>query len=77
MTQPGRHAVGDWIQYTAADEVGILRGNPAHVDDSESGSSSGAELTVYMREKRVINEGNAKQPLSGRTRSVYKVKAKQ
>lgn len=75
VTQPGRRATGDWVQYTAADEVAILRGNPAHVDDGENGSSSGAQLTVYMRDKRVIGEGSTAKPnVSGRTRSVYKIK---
>lgn len=74
ITQPNRRATGDSAQYTAADEVVILRGNPATVDDGESGSSQGGQITVYMRENRVIGEGKAKPGTSGRTRSVYKVK---
>jgi lipopolysaccharide export system protein LptA len=76
VTQPGRRATGDWVQYTAADEVAILRGTPAHVDDGENGSSSGSELTMYMREKRVVGEGTSKTNSTGRIRSVYKVKQK-
>lgn len=74
ITQPNRRATGDSAQYTAADEIVILRGNPATVDDGESGSSQGGQITVYMRENRVIGEGKAKPGTSGRTRSVYKVK---
>lgn len=74
ITQPNRRATGDSAQYTAADEVVILRGNPATVDDGESGSSQGGQITVYMRENRVIGEAKTKPGTSGRTRSVYKVK---
>jgi hypothetical protein len=52
----------------------ILRGSPATVDDGENGSSQGGQITVYMRENKVIGEGKAKSGTSGRTRSVYKVK---
>jgi LPS export ABC transporter protein LptC/lipopolysaccharide transport protein LptA len=75
ITQPNRRATGDSAQYTAADEVVILRGNPATVDDGESGSSQGGQITVYMRENRVIGEAKTKPGTGGnRTRSVYKVK---
>jgi hypothetical protein len=30
LVQPGKRATGDWCQYTAADEVAVLKGNPAH-----------------------------------------------
>ncbi len=53
ITQPGRRGTGDWLQYTAADETAILRGNPAKVEDAENGSSQAAQLTFLMvREKR-------------------------
>jgi len=74
ITQPNRRAVGDWAQYTAENEVAILRGNPARVDDSENGTSQGAQMTVYMRENRVISESKTEQNNTGRIRSVYKVK---
>src|SRR6185312_5798623 len=34
LTQPNRKGTGDWLQYTSADEVAILKGNPAHVEDT-------------------------------------------
>ena len=77
VSQPGRRGKGDWLQYTAEDEVAILRGNPAMIDDGEHGSSQAAQLTLYMREKRVVSEGRSKQSSSTRTKSVYKVQGKQ
>ena len=74
ITQPNRRAMADYAQYNASDEVVILRGNPAYVEDAENGTSQGAQMTVYLRENRVIGEGKSKQNTSGRTRSVYKVK---
>ena len=74
ITQPGRRATGTWAQYTAADEVAVLRGQPATVSDAESGSSQNAEITFFMRERRVVAEGRSKQNTSGRSRSVYKIK---
>lgn len=74
LTQPGRKGSGDWVQYIAADETAVLRGNPARVEDSENGSSSGGELTFFMREKRVVTEPPAKANNAGRIRSVYKIK---
>ncbi len=77
ITQPNRRAVGDYAQYTAADEIVTLRGNPARVDDSENGSSSGGQMTVHLRNNRVVSEGKSKQNATGRIRSVYKVKPNQ
>ncbi len=74
ITQPNRRALGDWAQYTTADEVAVLRGNPARIDDAENGSSQGAQVTVYMRENRVVGESRTEQNNTGRTRTVYKVK---
>jgi len=74
ITQPNRRAAGDWAQYTSENEVAILRGNPARIDDAENGASQGAQVTVYMRENRVVGESQTEQNNTGRTRSVYKVK---
>jgi lipopolysaccharide export system protein LptA len=73
ITQPGRKGTGDWIQYTTADEVAILKGDPARVEDAEKGSSEGNRLTMYIREGRVVAD-DARGPLSpGRVRSTHKV----
>ncbi len=74
VTQPNRRASGDWAQYTTETEVVILRGNPAKIEDAENGASQGAQMTVYMRENRVVGESKSQQTNSGRTRSVYKIK---
>ena len=74
ITSPNRKATGDWAQYTAENEVVILRGSPARVEDAEQGSTQNAQLTVYMRENRFVGEGNTQQKDSGRIRSVYKIK---
>ena len=74
ITQPNRRATGDWAQYTSDTEVAILRGNPAKIEDAENGSSQGAQMTVYMRENRVVSESKNEQINTGRTRTVYKVK---
>lgn len=74
ITQPARRGTGDWAQYTAEDEVAILRGSPATVTDAENGSSQSAQLTFYMRDNRVVSEAKTKQSTPARSRSVYKVK---
>ncbi len=74
VTQPNRKATGDYAQYTAENEVVILRGNPATVSDAEQGSSQSAQLTVYLRENRAVGEGKTEENSGGRIRSVYKVK---
>ncbi len=74
ITQPNRKATGDYAQYTAVDESVILRGSPARVEDGVNGSSQGAQMTVYLRDKRVIGEAKTKANTTGRIRSVYKVK---
>lgn len=77
ITQPNRRATGSYAQYTTADERVVLRGNPAHVQDAENGSSQGGELTMFIGDNRVIGEGKSKQNSAGRIRSVYKVKSGQ
>jgi lipopolysaccharide export system protein LptA len=74
ITQPGRKATGDWAQYTAADEVFVLRGNPAYVEDAEQGNSSGRQVTVYLRENRVVGQGGNTAATPGRVRSTHKIK---
>lgn len=77
ITQPNRRASGEFAQYIAADESVSIRGNPARVEDPENGSSSGAQMTMYLRGNRVVSEGKSKTNSAGRIRSVYKVKQNQ
>ncbi|HSE30437.1 MAG TPA: LPS export ABC transporter periplasmic protein LptC [Pyrinomonadaceae bacterium] len=74
LTQPNRKGTGDWVQYTAADEIAILKGNPARVDDAEQGNTEGARLTVNIRDSRVTAD-DTRGPLSpGRVRTTHKIK---
>ena len=74
LTQPGKKGVGDWLQYTAADEVAVLKGNPARVEDVEQGSTEGARLSVYLRENRVVADDSRGAQPTGRIRSVHRIK---
>lgn len=74
ITQPGRKASGSYAKYDAVDESVILRGDPARIEDKENGTSQAAQMTVFMRENRVIAEGKTPDSNSQRIRSVYKVK---
>lgn len=74
LTQPNRKGSGDWVEYTAANEVAVLKGNPARVDDTEQGGTEGARLTVYMREDRVVADDPRGPQSPGRVRSTHKVK---
>src|SRR5215510_4501319 len=73
IIQPGRRGTGDWCQYTTADEVAVLKGNPAHVEDSEQGTTDGNRLTLYRRENRVVVDDTRGQQSPGRVRSTHKV----
>jgi lipopolysaccharide export system protein LptA len=74
LTQPNRKGTGDWIQYTTADEVAVLTGRPARVEDIEKGSTEGGRLTVNMRDGRVTADDVRGTQSPGRVRSVHKVK---
>ena len=74
LTQPNRKGTGDWVEYTTANEVAVLKGNPARVDDTDKGGTEGARLTVYMREDRVVADDPRGPQSPGRVRSTHKVK---
>lgn len=74
LTQPNRKGSGDWVQYTSSDEIAILKGNPARIEDSEQGNTEGARLTLSARDSKVTAD-DARGPLSsGRVRSTHKIK---
>jgi LPS export ABC transporter protein LptC/lipopolysaccharide transport protein LptA len=74
LTQPTRKGSGDWVEYTAANEVAVLKGNPARVDDVEQGNTQGNRLTLYVRDGKVTAD-DARGPLSpGRVRSTHKIR---
>lgn len=74
VTQPGRRGTGDRGEYTAADEVVVLTGNPARVDDAEKGSSESKRLTVFLRENRVVSDAGPSPQATGRVRTTHKIK---
>jgi lipopolysaccharide export system protein LptA len=74
VTQPGRRGTGDRGEYTAADEVVVLTGNPAHVEDAEKGTSESNRLTVYLRENRVVSDAGPSPQSTGRVRTTHKIK---
>jgi lipopolysaccharide transport protein LptA len=74
LTQPNRKGIGDWVQYTAADEVAVLKGNPARVEDAEKGNTEGNRLTLSIRDNKVTAD-DPRGPLSpGRIRTTHKIK---
>ena len=74
LTQPGKRGTGDWCQYTTADEVAVLKGNPAHVEDAEQGTTEGNRLTMYRRENRVVVDDARGLQSPGRVRSTHPIK---
>jgi lipopolysaccharide export system protein LptA len=74
LTQPNRKGTGDWVEYTSANEVAILKGNPARVEDVEQGNTEGGRLTLSVRDGKVTAD-DARGPLSpGRVRSTHKIR---
>jgi len=74
LTQPNRKGMGDWVEYTSANEVAILKGNPARVEDVEQGDTQGGRLTLSVRDGKVTAD-DARGPLSpGRVRSTHKIR---
>src|ERR1043165_3704140 len=74
LTQPNRRGTGDWCEYTAANEVAVLKGNPARVDDIEQGNTEGARLTVWVRENKVTADDTRGPRSPGRVRSTHKIR---
>jgi len=73
IVQPGRKGTADYARYTTADEKMVLRGRPAKIDDPEKGSIAGAELTIFLRDKRVLGSGATQDNPTGRVRNTYKI----
>ena len=73
IIQPGRRGTGDWCQYTTTDEVAVLTGNPAHVEDAEQGTTDGNRLTMYRRENRVVADDTRGSQSPGRVHSTHKI----
>lgn len=74
ITQPNRKGTGDWVQYTSDDEIAILRGSPARVEDTEQGNTEGARLTLSVRDSKVTADDTRGPLSSGRVRSTHKIR---
>jgi LPS export ABC transporter protein LptC len=74
IVQPNRRGTGEWCQYTTSDEVAVLTGNPAHVEDVEQGTTDGNRVTMYRRENRVVVDDPRGSQSPGRVRSTHKIK---
>ncbi|MGA2978677.1 MAG: LPS export ABC transporter periplasmic protein LptC [Terriglobales bacterium] len=67
MTQPTRHATGDRLVYTSADDKFVLTGGPPSIFDAERGKTTGDSLTFYRHDDRVLVEGRGTSPAVTRT----------
>src|SRR6202167_894763 len=66
ITQPTRHANGDRLVYTAADDRYVLTGGsssePPSIFDAERGKITGDSLTFFRRDDRVLVKGRETSP---------------
>ena len=68
ITQPGRHAEGEQLTYTAAEDKFVLTGGPPSIFDAEHGKVTGVSLTFFRSDDRVLVEGNNSHPTVTQTR---------
>jgi lipopolysaccharide export system protein LptA len=67
ITQPTRHATGDRLVYTAAEDKFVLTGGTPSIFDAERGKITGDSLTFYRHDDRVLVEGKETSPTVTRT----------
>jgi lipopolysaccharide export system protein LptA len=67
ITQPTRHATGERLVYTSADDKFVLTGGPPSIFDAERGKTTGDSLTFYRRDDRVLVEGRETAPAFTKT----------
>ena len=67
ITQPTRHATGDHLVYTAADDKFVLTGGTPSIFDAERGKITGDSLTFYRHDDRVLVEGKETSPTVTKT----------
>ena len=68
VLQPNRHAEGQRLVYTAADDKFVLTGGPPSIFDAEQGKITGVSLTFFRHDDRVLVEGEASSPVVTETR---------
>ncbi len=57
MQQPNRRGTGEKLVYTADDGKFVMTGGPPTIFDAEQGTVTGAALTFYSRDDKVLVEG--------------------
>ncbi|MGB7332158.1 MAG: LptA/OstA family protein, partial [Terriglobales bacterium] len=67
VTEPTRHATGDRLVYTSADDKFVLTGGPPCIFDAEQGRTTGDSLTFYRHDDRVLVESKGTSPTVTRT----------
>jgi len=67
ITEPARHATGDRLVYTSADEKFVLTGGPPSIFDAERGKITGDSLTFFRHDDRVLVEGKETSPTVTKT----------
>src|SRR5208282_6874384 len=67
IKQPTRHATGERLVYTSADDRFVLTGGPPSIFDAERGKTTGDSLTFYKHDDRVLVEGRETSPAVTRT----------
>ncbi|HTW57039.1 MAG TPA: LptA/OstA family protein [Terriglobales bacterium] len=75
ITQPSRHADGQKLVYTAADDKFVLTGGRGSelpsIFDAEQGKITGVSLTFFRTDDRVLVEGEASTPVVTQTRVAH------
>lgn len=74
VIQPRRKAFASSAVYTSENDTIVLRGNPARIEDNETGTAQGSELVLNLRDNRFSGEGKTRENPAGRIRSVYRLK---
>jgi lipopolysaccharide export system protein LptA len=68
IQQNSRHAEGDKLVYTVAEDKFVLTGGPPSIFDAEQGKITGVSLTFFRSDDRVLVEGKASAPVVTQTR---------
>ena len=77
ITQPGRHATGERLVYTAGDQMFVLTGTKAtlpKVVDAQQGTATGASLRFHSGDDSVVISGDGEGASGERPRTETKVK---
>ncbi|MBZ5566544.1 MAG: LPS export ABC transporter periplasmic protein LptC [Acidobacteriia bacterium] len=68
IQEPNRRATGERLVYTGSEGKFVLTGGSPSIFDAERGKITGASLTFYNRDDRVVVEANTASPTVTQTR---------